>query len=128
MGITGTTGTQNVTFALFSSATGFAAANAIASFTYTESSDGNVSTGEADAFVNTGTITLPSASFSNIGTTEFRIYLSDGGSSASSLFAKVDNVILNGTTTAVPEPSTYAMIGLGAALLVGVQRFRRKSG
>ena len=31
------------------------------------------------------------------------------------------------TVTAVPEPSTYAMIGLGAALLVGMQRFRRKS-
>ena len=29
--------------------------------------------------------------------------------------------------TAVPEPSTYAMMGLGAALLVGFQRFRRKS-
>ena len=27
----------------------------------------------------------------------------------------------------VPEPSTYAMMGLGAALLVGMQRLRRKS-
>ena len=27
----------------------------------------------------------------------------------------------------VPEPSSYAMMGLGAALLVGIQRFRRKS-
>lgn len=31
------------------------------------------------------------------------------------------------TVTVVPEPSTYAMMGLGAALLVGVQRFRRKT-
>ena len=29
--------------------------------------------------------------------------------------------------TLVPEPSTYAMIGLGGLLLVGMQRFRRKS-
>ena len=27
----------------------------------------------------------------------------------------------------IPEPSTYAMMGLGAMLLVGFQRFRRKS-
>lgn len=27
----------------------------------------------------------------------------------------------------IPEPSTYAMIGLGGLLLVGMQRFRRKS-
>ena len=127
VGITGTTGTQNVTFALFSSATGFSIANQISAFTYTEDSDGNVSTGSTDAFVNTGTITLPAATFANIGATEFRIYVSDGGSTSTSLFAKVDNVILNGTTVAIPEPSTYAMMGLGAALLVGVQRFRPKT-
>lgn len=29
--------------------------------------------------------------------------------------------------SAVPEPSTYAMMGLGAALLLGIQRLRRKN-
>jgi len=32
----------------------------------------------------------------------------------------------NGTLTLVPEPSTWMMIGVGAVLLAGVQRFRRK--
>ena len=31
-----------------------------------------------------------------------------------------------GTITVVPEPATLAMMGLGAGLLLGVQRFRRK--
>ena len=38
-----------------------------------------------------------------------------------------NDLVLNGSTALVPEPSTYAMMGLGAALLVGIQRFRRKS-
>lgn len=33
---------------------------------------------------------------------------------------------LNMAPTPVPEPSTYAMIGLGATLLLVVQRFRRQ--
>jgi hypothetical protein len=28
----------------------------------------------------------------------------------------------------VPEPSTWAMMGLGAAMLVGAMRFRRRLG
>ena len=31
-----------------------------------------------------------------------------------------------GTITVVPEPTTMAMMALGAGLLVGMQRFRRK--
>ena len=31
-----------------------------------------------------------------------------------------------GTITVVPEPTTLAMMALGASMLVGVQRFRRK--
>jgi hypothetical protein len=40
-----------------------------------------------------------------------------------------DNLLIDSTFAgaAIPEPSTYAMMGLGAALLVGIQRFRRKS-
>lgn len=33
-----------------------------------------------------------------------------------------------GTITVVPEPATLAMVGLGAGLLAGVRRFRRKLG
>jgi len=32
--------------------------------------------------------------------------------------------VVNGTPTAVPEPSIYALLGIGIALLLGVQRFR----
>ena len=40
-----------------------------------------------------------------------------------------DNLLIDSSfaSVAVPEPSTYAMIGLGAALLVGMQRFRRRN-
>ncbi|PZR74269.1 MAG: hypothetical protein DLM52_09715 [Chthoniobacterales bacterium] len=36
----------------------------------------------------------------------------------------LDNVTLNGIAS-VPEPGTWAMMGLGAGLLGAVQRFRR---
>jgi len=35
-------------------------------------------------------------------------------------------VTVSKTIVAVPEPTTLAMMALGAGLLVGVQRFRRK--
>ena len=39
--------------------------------------------------------------------------------------SRIDDFLVTGTV--IPEPSTYAMMGLGAMLLVGFQRFRRKS-
>jgi len=35
-------------------------------------------------------------------------------------------VTVSKTIVAVPEPTTLAMVALGAGLLVGVPRFRRK--
>ena len=60
------------------------------------------------------------------GTTaiQFRIVIRDDNN-ASSRGLALDNVVLSANV--IPEPSTYAMMGLGAALLVGIQRFRRKS-
>ena len=70
-------------------------------------------------------ISLTGASFQNLNTpVEFRIYVQDSGIDDPDRGGLIDNVILNGT--AIPEPSTYAMMGLGAALLVGFQRFRRR--
>lgn len=63
---------------------------------------------------------------STAGTTpiEFRVAIRDDNS-ASTRGLLVDNVVL--TANVIPEPSTYAMMGLGAALLIGLQRFRRKT-
>lgn len=58
--------------------------------------------------------------------TEFRFYFYNPDGAAISTGLRIDKVQLQADV--VPEPSTYAMIGLGAALLVGVQRFRRKNG
>jgi hypothetical protein len=38
-----------------------------------------------------------------------------------------DNIILSVTGTQVPEPGTYALIGVGAVLLLGAVRRRRRS-
>ena len=128
VGITLTTATQDTTYALFSSVNGFSIGSVISSNTYTENSDGNASTSSLDSFVNTGTIALTGSAYDNVtGQVEFRIYLSDGGSNNAAPLIKIDDVILNGTTAPIPEPSTYAMMGLGAAMLVGIQRFRRKN-
>jgi hypothetical protein len=84
----------------------------------------NVTAASAGAFANTS-FNLTGAAFQNVTTPiEFRIYVQDGIADPDRGIL-LDNIILNGT--AVPEPSTYAMIGLGATLLVGMQRFRRRS-
>lgn len=57
---------------------------------------------------------------------EFRLVIRDNSTSAT-LGGLLDNIVVNADVAPIPEPSTYAMIGLGAALLVGIQRFRRKS-
>ena len=55
----------------------------------------------------------------------FRLYGSGGSSTASNW--RIDDLNFTASAALVPEPSTYAMMGLGAMLLVGFQRFRRKS-
>lgn len=79
-------------------------------------------TGSAGVFA-TATITL-GAAFQNLTTpVEFRIYLSDGTNDADR-GALIDNVVLNGT--AIPEPSTWAMLGVGSILLLAGQKLRRR--
>jgi hypothetical protein len=63
-----------------------------------------------------------SVSLTNLTTsTSFRIYGSGAESNSGTL--RVDNVILNGTVSAVPEPSTYALLG-GVGVL-GFTAYRR---
>lgn len=74
----------------------------------------------------TTTISLSAASFQNLtSAVTFRIYIWDDQNN-SGKGSLLDNVILDGTLAAVPEPSTWAMMGLGAGLLGAVQRFRQK--
>jgi PEP-CTERM motif len=71
----------------------------------------------------TQSISLSASQFQNLTLpVTFRIYIYDNKSG--SMNDLLDNVTLNGV--AVPEPSTWAMMGLGAGLLGAVQRFRQK--
>lgn len=63
---------------------------------------------------------LPEGSTLNIGANTYQITY-QGNSGLDSTNNLANDVLL----VAVPEPSTYAMLGLGAALLIGIQRFRR---
>lgn len=96
--------------------------SSVNSFSSNIGSTVNVLASSNGAFANT-IFSLSGAGFQNVsGPIEFRLYVQDGLSDADRgiLF---DNIILNGT--AIPEPSTYAMIGVGAALLIGA-RYRRR--
>lgn len=69
---------------------------------------------------------LAGAGFQNVASPiEFRIYFQDTNSDPDR-GVLLDNIIVNGTAAAVPEASTLAMIAVGAGLLAGVQRLRRK--
>jgi hypothetical protein len=82
------------------------------------------STASAGAFA-TASISL-GAAFQNVTTpVEFRIYVSDGTTNANR-GALLDNVVLSGTTSAVPEPATLMMLVLGGGLLASIQRVRSK--
>lgn len=58
-------------------------------------------------------------------TAHFRLALGDGGSASDRRRVLVDNITVNGTASAIPEPSTYAFV-LGLAALVGVGARRRR--
>ena len=59
------------------------------------------------------------------GTTpvEFRLVIRDDNASTQRGIL-LDNIVLSANV--IPEPSTYAMLGVGAVLLAGAKRFRRK--
>ena len=59
----------------------------------------------------TTTISLAGTQFQNITTsTEFRIYIADNTGS-NDYIHRIDNVVLNGTVSAVPELGSYALFG-----------------
>ena len=60
------------------------------------------------------------ADFTSTATSEFRIYGYDMSSSNGGI--RLDDIVLNGTTTAIPEPTTTVFLGLSA---IGVFFYRR---
>lgn len=66
-------------------------------------------------------VDLSAPAFSNLPSVGFRIYLTETG--ATTAFMRMDNVLLNGTVTAVPEPATW---GLGLLLLGGTVLWEMK--
>jgi hypothetical protein len=99
----------NATFTLRSSIDGFA--GNIASFN-------RVLTPQTGTpFLNTGAIDLSGASYQGLtDSITFRIYLTDN-SSGNSRTLRVDNVVLSGDVSVIPEPAMFALLGLGACLL-----------
>jgi hypothetical protein len=59
------------------------------------------------------------------GAIEFRIYARGNGSTAASHNTYIDNIVIDGEITAVPEPSTYAI--LAGVLALGFVIWRRRT-
>ncbi len=105
---------------IFSSIDGFAStSDSVGSFFFP---DGNGGSPDPD---NTGEISLTGLTgFSNVITaTEFRVYL-DTTASFGTGDTYTDNIILTGTVSAVPEPSTYAL--LSGMIVLGWVMVRRR--
>jgi hypothetical protein len=107
-------GTNTASFAVYSSVDSFA------------TRIGSVATSTNSSAFTSANISLLASQYQNLTLPiTFRIYVFDSNNSGGK-GDLLDNVILNGDLLAVPEPSTYAMMGLGAGLLGAAQRFRRK--
>ncbi|NJK90769.1 MAG: PEP-CTERM sorting domain-containing protein [Blastochloris sp.] len=65
----------------------------------------------------------PSLTLTGItGVVEFRMYYWNAG--AANRGGLIDNVLVDGTVSAIPEPSTYALLGLGLGALWWLRRKR----
>jgi hypothetical protein len=105
-------------FFVRSSADGFAN-NLAAAVTASAASAGTFSTATINLSGN--------SSLQNVTSTlEFRLYVYDS-TSTSGRGALVDNIVVNGTTAAVPEPATTALLGMGVLIAARqLIRSRRK--
>jgi len=109
------TGTGPITLSLRSNLDGFG--SDLASFTVTNTS----------AWAQSGPVALSFIGPDDQAVT-FRVYGSGGSNTSSAINWRVDDVKMNvAAIPNVPEPATVALLVSGLGLLVGVQRFRRKS-
>jgi hypothetical protein len=108
-------------------ATVLASATSTVKFTGTDVNGGRTSqsfsingTANADPY---GLMTTPLAGFTNLTSFEMELVYNPDGSA---YFSLVDNIVIDDADSAVPEPSTFAMLGLGLSLLTGVLRRRSR--
>lgn len=107
-------------------ATVFASATSTVKFTGTDINGARTSqtfsingTASADPY---GLTTTPLAGFTNLSSFEMELVYNPDGSA---YFSLVDNIVIDDADATVPEPATFATLGLGLALLTG--SLRRKS-
>ncbi len=120
----------DLTFDMFKSS----GAGATVSATLFSSIDGFATTGDA---IGAGTLvggaeqsgsflerTISLSTLATVTTaTEFRLYLDDGGANNDANLFRLDNIILNGDTSPIPEPASAALVlGLGALGLMARRR------
>lgn len=115
---TGTTTANVATYNVRSSVDNYV--TSIATFTTNAQSTG------ANPTWSPASIGLSAAAYQDLSSITFRIILADDGSTSATSFFRFDSVLLSGAVTAIPEPSTYALLaGAGGLALAG---FRRRFG
>lgn len=117
----GTTNADTAEFALFASGDGFSAGDP--SMADILAPAASVTAPDMNALpYSRYTVDLSSAAFQNLtGTVTFRLYVSN---SASASVARFDDVTINGTVSAVPEPGGPLLLALGLCGVVGRRRRR----
>ena len=119
---TGTTTANVATYDVRSSVDSYA--SSIASFTTNAQSTG------ANPTWSPASVGLSAAAYQDLSSITFRIILADDGSTSATSYLRFDSVVLSGVASAIPEPSTYALLaGAGAlALACGRRRSGGRSG
>ncbi|CAM3045428.1 PEP-CTERM sorting domain-containing protein [Rariglobus hedericola] len=72
-------------------------------------------------------IVLTDAAYQNLSAITFRIFLNDGTNTNAVSYVRLDTVTLTGIASAVPEPSTYALMSGAAGLVLAGLRRRLRS-